>query len=92
MGEKNSGTPISWNWVSKDIVSRSNKDCRKRWVKLTTAQNRGGWGVAEDQNLIEGVQIYGNKWTLVAEKVATRNADRMPSELSCELDLPTNSM
>lgn len=70
-------TNISWNSVSSAIANRSNKDCRKRWHKLTGTK-KGSWTASEDERLIEGVRKYGCKWVRVAEVVGTgvRTADR----------------
>lgn len=73
-GEKTDST-ISWSSVSSAIPDRNNKDCRKRWYKLTGA-NKGLWAVSEDERLLEGVRKYGSQWTQVAKTVETRSSDR----------------
>lgn len=72
-----SPTGISWGSVSNAIPNRNNKDCRKRWYKLTGTK-KGFWTASEDERLMEGVQKYGSQWVRVAEVVGpgTRNPDR----------------
>ncbi|KAF2138888.1 uncharacterized protein K452DRAFT_233705, partial [Aplosporella prunicola CBS 121167] len=65
----------SWSSVSNAIPNRNNKDCRKRWCKLTGAK-KGLWSLNEDRRLMEGVQKHGKQWTLVAKTVETRNSDQ----------------
>ncbi|KZF26943.1 hypothetical protein L228DRAFT_243496 [Xylona heveae TC161] len=73
--KKTTDTAISWSSVSKAIANRNNKDCRKRWFKLTGAK-KGLWAASEDERLLEGVQKYGIQWARVAKTVETRNADQ----------------
>lgn len=74
-GDKTDST-ISWSSVSNAIPDRNNKDCRKRWYKLTGAK-KGLWAASEDERLLEGVRKYGSQWTQVAKTVETRSPDRM---------------
>lgn len=72
---KKTDTTISWASVSNALPDRNNKDCRKRWFKLTGTK-KGSWALSEDQRLLEGVQKYGRQWAMVAKAVETRNSDR----------------
>ncbi|KAI1122065.1 hypothetical protein F5Y10DRAFT_271450 [Nemania abortiva] len=75
------GRPWNWNSVAAFLRERSNKDCRKRWCKLKAkdpqqGQRAGPWAADEDQKLIDAVQAVDRKWTLVSERVGTRNPDQ----------------
>ncbi|KAJ8063086.1 hypothetical protein OCU04_008327 [Sclerotinia nivalis] len=72
-----SPTGISLGTVSNAIPNRNNRDCRKRWYKLTGTK-KGFWTAGEDERLVEGVQKYGSQWVRVAEVVGpgTRNPDQ----------------
>ncbi|UPK92661.1 hypothetical protein LCI18_003596 [Fusarium solani-melongenae] len=73
-GAKND-TTISWATVANALPDRNNKDCRKRWSKITGAK-KGSWSLSEDEQLLEGVQKYGRQWAMVAKGVETRSADQ----------------
>ncbi|KAM0430151.1 hypothetical protein ACHAPT_006159 [Fusarium lateritium] len=70
-----SDTTISWATVANALPDRNNKDCRKRWSKLTGAK-KGSWALSEDERLLEGVQKYGRQWAMVAKTVETRSSDQ----------------
>ncbi|KAF9263614.1 hypothetical protein L218DRAFT_972983 [Marasmius fiardii PR-910] len=58
----------AWKEVSRFIPGRTNEQCRERFAVLnnTAAGVRAGtWDVEEDQKLLEGISIHGNKWKLV---------------------------
>lgn len=55
---------------------RTNKDCRKRWSKVCATLKKGPWSSDEDSRLQQGVNRHGCKWTLVAQVVESRSADR----------------
>ncbi|KAJ4168744.1 hypothetical protein NW754_010672 [Fusarium falciforme] len=73
-GAKND-TTISWATVANALPDRNNKDCRKRWSKITGAK-KGSWSLSEDEQLLEGVQKFGRQWAMVAKGVETRSADQ----------------
>ncbi|OAL39286.1 hypothetical protein AYO20_01604 [Fonsecaea nubica] len=55
---------------------RMNKDCRKRWSKISENVRKGNWAAAEDAKLRDAVAAIGTRWTQVAEMVGTRHADQ----------------
>ncbi|KAJ4193155.1 hypothetical protein NW767_010444 [Fusarium falciforme] len=73
-GAKND-TTISWASVANALPDRNNKDCRKRWSKITGAK-KGSWSLSEDEQLLQGVQKFGRQWAMVAKGVETRSADQ----------------
>ena len=70
------GSRKDWNRIAAKLVGRTNKDCRKRWLKVHKTLQRGPWDGTEDARLRQGVQLYGFRWTKVAKVVETRHADR----------------
>lgn len=68
-----------WNKVSLSLPGRTNKDCRKRWGKISKEVKKGPWDALEDQRLQQAVLTLGPRWTNVAELVGTRHADRRSS-------------
>ncbi|KAH7042828.1 Homeodomain-like protein [Macrophomina phaseolina] len=65
-----------WNAVASKLPGRTNKDCRKRWSKLSGAMRKGAWTAGEDARLQAAVDRVGLRWTLVAEAVGSRHADQ----------------
>jgi hypothetical protein len=55
------GNLKDWNSIAAKLPGRSNKDCRKRWSKISENINKGAWSSAEDQRLQEAVEKYGLK-------------------------------
>ncbi|KAJ8468221.1 hypothetical protein ONZ45_g17325 [Pleurotus djamor] len=79
--------PSKWHQISKHVPNRTNKDCRKRWfAKMASVVAKGGWSADEDERLIEAVQKYGTKWSLVAGIVQTRNNDQCAKRWSDTLN------
>jgi len=65
-----------WNDIASNIPNRTNKDCRKRWNRIGKDIKKGPWGKEEDEALQKAVECFGFRWTLVAEAVGGRYADR----------------
>lgn len=70
------GSLKDWNRIAAKLEGRTNKDCRKRWLKVHKNLKRGSWDSAEDMRLQQGIQQHGFRWTKVANVVKTRHADR----------------
>ncbi|KAF4574305.1 hypothetical protein EYR40_005976 [Pleurotus pulmonarius] len=69
--------PTKWSQIAKHVPNRTNKDCRKRWFsKMASVVAKGVWSAEEDERLTEAVELHGNKWSLVAAMVRTRNNDQ----------------
>ncbi|KAK1777397.1 hypothetical protein QBC45DRAFT_188751 [Copromyces sp. CBS 386.78] len=68
---------INWCKVASHLSRRNNKDCRKRW-HYNVAHNirKGTWTREEDQRLREAFDIYGPRWSKVAQVVGSRNGDQ----------------
>lgn len=80
------GAIKDWNRIAVRLRGRTNKDCRKRFSKVSESLRKGVWTTAENQRLLDAVEQYGLRWTLVAEVVGSRHADRMlgiPSKGAC---------
>lgn len=68
---------VSWNKVAEHIPGRNNKDCRKRWhYSIANTIRKGTWTREEDERLREAVELYGARWSKIAEAVGTRNGDQ----------------
>jgi Myb-like DNA-binding domain len=48
-----------WNHIASKLSGRTNKDCRKRWTKVSTNVNKGPWSPEENDRLRDGVEQYG---------------------------------
>lgn len=70
------GSLSDWNRIAATLPGRTNKDCRKRWLKVHKSLKRGAWHGEEDERLRRGIRLHGFKWTNVAKVVQTRHADR----------------
>ncbi|KAK0737380.1 hypothetical protein B0T21DRAFT_163275 [Apiosordaria backusii] len=69
--------PISWHKVAAHLPGRNNKDCRKRWhYSIINTIRKGTWTKDEDQKLKAAVELYGARWSKIAEAVGTRNGDQ----------------
>jgi len=69
--------PISWHKVAAHLPGRNNKDCRKRWhYSIVNTIRKGTWTREEDQKLRQAVEMYGARWSKIAEAVGTRNGDQ----------------
>ncbi|KAJ3888747.1 Homeodomain-like protein, partial [Lentinula edodes] len=66
-----------WHAIAKHVPSRTNKDCRKRWfAKMASDVVKGGWAPEEDEKLVQAIEKYGTRWSLVSAYVQTRNSDQ----------------
>ncbi|EEA25176.1 hypothetical protein TMatcc_006601 [Talaromyces marneffei ATCC 18224] len=70
------GKPRDWRAIAEKLPGRSNKDCRKRWIKLDSKINKGLWSQEENKRLHEAVAKYSTVWTEVAQAVGTRQPDQ----------------
>ncbi|GJP43489.1 hypothetical protein CLOM_g40005 [Closterium sp. NIES-68] len=62
-----------WALVASKIRTKTNKQCRRRWQAFLNAMgNKGVWTPEEDQKLLEGHRLYGNRWTEIARMVPGR--------------------
>ncbi|KAJ7767279.1 hypothetical protein B0H16DRAFT_1521530 [Mycena metata] len=75
--EPGNPAPSKWHAIAQHVPNRTNKDCRKRWyAKMSSDVVKGGWAPDEDQRLLNAIDCYGTRWSLVASMVQTRNSDR----------------
>ncbi len=69
--------PVSWHKVASHLPGRNNKDCRKRWhYSIANTIRKGTWMREEDEKLRQAVELYGARWSKIAEMVGTRNGDQ----------------
>jgi hypothetical protein len=68
----------NWVTVAELVSSRTNKQCRSRWVDILNVPNGkiGTWTPAEDAKLTEAVKKHGNNWVKVAVIVPGRTRDQ----------------
>lgn len=55
------GQPRDWSSIAAIIVGRSNKDCRKRWLRLNGCVKKGEWSLSEDKQLRDAVEQFGSR-------------------------------
>ncbi|KAI4282741.1 MAG: hypothetical protein L6R38_002700 [Xanthoria sp. 2 TBL-2021] len=70
------GKPVDWSILAQSFANRTNRDCRKRWLKIDKKWNRGAWEAEEDEILLKAVERHEKKWSLVSEMVGRRNPDQ----------------
>lgn len=80
------GVQNSWSLIATKLPGRTNKDCRKRWLKVCKDVNKGVWTADEDERLRRGIETYGQRWTEVAVVVGTRHADQCAKRWQHSLD------
>ncbi|KFY52738.1 hypothetical protein V496_08229 [Pseudogymnoascus sp. VKM F-4515 (FW-2607)] len=80
------GSDKLWNHVALNLPKRTNKDCRKRWIKLGAHLKKGSWTKEEDQELQNAVDKVGCNWTLVAGILRTRHAEQCSKRWQYHLD------
>ncbi|KAF2665799.1 hypothetical protein BT63DRAFT_459376 [Microthyrium microscopicum] len=81
-----SGSSVDWRKVAQGLANRSNKDCRKRWLKIDTKWNTGQWSKAEDEQLKKAVELHQARWKQVSDEVKTRNPDQCAKRWRNALD------
>ncbi|KAJ6577044.1 hypothetical protein DFH09DRAFT_356252 [Mycena vulgaris] len=75
--EPGNSAPSKWHAIAQHVPNRTNKDCRKRWyAKMSSDVVKGGWSPDEDQRLLNAIDSFGTRWSLVAGMVQTRNSDQ----------------
>jgi hypothetical protein len=62
----------SWSEVADAIPGRTIRQCRDRWKHYLACDARGPWTPEEDDLLLEKIQIYGLKWSRIAELLTNR--------------------
>ena len=55
-------TSVNWVEVAKRLPGRNNKDCRKRWTKISEKWQKGSWAHDENQRLRDGVAQHGTRF------------------------------
>ncbi|KAH8890316.1 hypothetical protein GQ53DRAFT_807096 [Thozetella sp. PMI_491] len=69
-------TTVNWVEVARRLPGRNNKDCRKRWTKISEQWRKGSWDEEENARLRQAVAQHGTRWIAVAEMVQTRSPDQ----------------
>ncbi|KAL4899825.1 hypothetical protein BDW74DRAFT_188857 [Aspergillus multicolor] len=78
--------PRNWSAIAEKLPGRSNKDCRKRWTKISLSSRKGTWSGAEDHLLRKAVGKFGFQWTKVAGMVGSRHPDQCAKRWHHSLD------
>ncbi|KAL4957581.1 hypothetical protein BDW69DRAFT_180505 [Aspergillus filifer] len=76
----------NWSAIAQKLPGRSNKDCRKRWTKISLSSRKGTWSSAEDHLLRKAVAKFGLQWTKVAKMVGSRHPDQCAKRWYHSLD------
>jgi len=62
-----------WSLIASKMQTKASKQCRRRWQNyLNATVKKGSWSLEEDNVLIQGHKIHGNKWTEIAKMVQGR--------------------
>ncbi|KAI0872290.1 Homeodomain-like protein [Hypoxylon argillaceum] len=81
------GDTKDWHRVAAKLPGRTNKDCRKRWVnKVCGCLKKGPWNKHEDESLLDAVDRYGQRWTLIANEVGYRSPDQCAKRWQSKLN------
>jgi myb proto-oncogene protein len=67
-----------WTIICKSFENKTHKQCHLRYLSINPSIKKGLWESAEDQKLLEGISLYGRKWSKVA-KVCFSN--RTPKQI-----------
>jgi len=63
----------SWTNIAQYLPNRTNKQCRERWVNhLAPNICKSPWTSREDQFMYNLHQIYGNRWSIIAQHLPGR--------------------
>ncbi|KAL7907617.1 Homeodomain-like protein [Trichoderma velutinum] len=80
------GQPRDWSSIAAIISGRSNKDCRKRWLRLNGCMKKGEWSSSEDTLLRDAFEQFGARWVQVSRYIKTRSADQCAARWQNYLD------
>ncbi|KAI0103341.1 Homeodomain-like protein [Nemania sp. FL0031] len=81
------GDTKDWHRIAAKLPGRTNKDCRKRWVnKVCGSLKKGPWSKNEDESLLDAVDRYGQRWTLIASQVGFRSPDQCAKRWQSKLN------
>ena len=59
---KGAETTINWVEVARRLPGRNNKDCRKRWTKISEQWRKGSWDDQENVRLRQAVEQVGTRY------------------------------
>ncbi|CAH0034455.1 unnamed protein product [Clonostachys rhizophaga] len=66
--QRDTNEPTNWAAISEKLPHRSNKDCRKRWLKTVEVYRKGPWTADEDQRLLAAMETYGTRYETIPHK------------------------
>lgn len=76
------GKPVDWSILAQSFANRTNRDCRKRWLKIDKKWNRGAWEAEEDEILLKAVERHEKKYdTTFVSILYTNYSPQMESSL-----------
>jgi len=71
----------------KGLRVRTGKQCKERWSNhLNPDINRGPWTPSEDLKLLECYSFLGNKWSLIAKRIANRTESSVKNRVKSMLN------
>lgn len=79
-------SPENWNVISIELVGRTGKQCRERWLNhLRPDIRKGGWTEEEDRIIIQEQRRHGNKWSYIARKLHGRSDNAVKNRYNATL-------
>ncbi|OZJ05026.1 hypothetical protein BZG36_02145 [Bifiguratus adelaidae] len=76
-----------WAKIAACVPGRTNKNCRKRWFhSLDPSLRKGPWTAEEDEKLRQGVEMYPNQWSKIADMIPGRTDDQCAKRWRESLD------
>eukprot|EP00897_Mesotaenium_endlicherianum_P008341 jgi/Mesen1/7535/ME000391S06778 len=65
--------PRGWTAIAANLKGRAGKQCRERWHNhLKIGIKKDAWTEEEEQRMVDGHRMYGNRWAEIARGLAGR--------------------
>eukprot|EP00301_Raphidiophrys_heterophryoidea_P003826 c11712_g1_i1.p1 GENE.c11712_g1_i1~~c11712_g1_i1.p1 ORF type:complete len:374 (-),score=63.57 c11712_g1_i1:278-1399(-) len=65
--------PTRWHIMATQFENRTGRQCRARWMNhISPGVKKAKWTKEEDAHIMQGVDIHGAKWSLIARDLPGR--------------------
>jgi myb proto-oncogene protein len=76
-----------WRIISASLQDKTGYDCYLRYRSINPDLKKGSWEPAEDQKIIEGMKVWGRRWSRIASSFfSNRNAKQIRERYTNYLD------